>query len=105
MSLPTLVAANLAWWNFGKPASDPASNLARVFRQPSTRGRDLIIAPAPAAVSGNKVLRLVLHKPAMRTAGRRLARELRHQELCRNRSGLNLASLVVRRGDSGTFCT
>ena len=105
VSLPTMVAANLTRGDFGEPAPDPGAELARVFRQAPARWRDLIVAATSAAVSGNKVLRLVLDKPAVRTAGRRLARELGHQELCSNRSGLNLASLVVVRGDSGTFRT
>lgn len=105
MSLPTMVAANLTRGDLGEPAPDTGANLARVSRQARARGRDLIVAATSAAVSGNKVLRLVLDKPAVRTAGRRLARELGHQELCSNRSGLNLASLVVVRGDSGTFRT
>lgn len=105
MRLPTVVAANLTWGDLGEPAPDPRPDLVRVSRQAPARWRDLIVAATSAAVSGNKVLRLVLNKPAVWTAGRRLARELGHQELCNNRSGLNLASLVVVRGDSGTFRT
>ena len=105
MSLPAVVAANLTWGDLREPAPDSRPDLARVFRQAPARWRDLIVAATSAAVSGNKVLRLVLNKPAVWTTGRRLARELGHQELCSNRSGLNLASLVVIRGDSGTFRT
>jgi hypothetical protein len=105
VSLPTMVTANLTRGDLGEPAPDRGADLARVSCQPGARGRDLIVAATSATVSGNKVLRLVLNKPAVRTAEGRLARELGHQELCSNRSGLNLASLVLVRGDSGTFRT
>ena len=105
MSLPTVVAANLPRGDFGEPALDPRPDFVRVSRQAPARWQDLIVAATSAAISGNKVLRLVLNKPAVWTTGRRLARELGHQELCSNRSGLDLASLVVVRGDTGTFRT
>jgi hypothetical protein len=78
VSLPTLVAANLTRRDLGEPAPDPRADLTRVSRQARARWRHLIIAATSPAVSGNKVLRLVLNKPAVRTAGRRLARELGH---------------------------
>jgi hypothetical protein len=100
-----MVAANLTWGDLGVPVPDSRAHLPRVPRQARARRRDLVVTATPAAVGGYKVLRLVLNKSAMGTAGRRLTRELGHQELCTNRSGLNLASLVVVRGDSGTFRT
>jgi hypothetical protein len=79
MDLVAVVASNNAWREHGNAPSGPfAGGVARVLRKGRACRQYLIVAAAAAAVCRNEVLRLLLNKPAVRTAGRRLARELWH---------------------------
>ena len=52
----------------------------------------LVMIPTTVAIGGNEMHWFVLNESAIWAAGRRLARNERHQELCGDRNGMDLAN-------------